>query len=221
MASLAFIGPSTPNTSASLTLTIHTDVCLTKNALTLLKMTEDTDFVENRLRLEVFLKVVEHGMPQRPSRFPRRQVTHEQLRSHSDKFLARSQKKVSERTGTSSTATVSTSPTIISFATRKKTPFTGIDRIYNVPCSPWPVELEDGNFDHNQSVSVARCLAREDVPISPCSGRRLVLKTASSSRIARSKPLEPRKNQKICLPIHTLPLVRMPTHGLPESCVRK
>lgn len=180
---------------------------LTKRLLALLTMAHDAEFVENRLRLDVFLRAVGHGMPQRPSRFQRcDQFSNEQPQSYPSRLFSGAH----------------TSTTIVPVAACQTVPLPCKYRASDVACSAAAAaNLNEANVSNERVAFGAYDLAREKVQLSPCLQRPSVKKPVSGSETTTPMPFRSRKILRRRLPVHTLPLVRVPTNGLPEPCVRK
>jgi hypothetical protein len=181
----------------------------------LLTMTHDANFVDNRLRLTAFLRVVEEGIPPWPSRFRRRiQMPDETA-------------ELPVATSQSQTATV------------EKRVATGVEvgvwnedeteyrlqpgSIYDVPLSPTstrssPASGDDQDVYERQSPVQRQPDTSGSAKFAHQAGTAVPVKVKKASR----KPLGSSSTRKRRLPVNELALLRTTTSdGLPQPGVRR
>lgn len=190
-----------------------------------LTMADDADFSNGRLRLTAFLRVVENGLPQRPSRF-RRKVQFSKTASTdlSDATSFEVSRTAGELPGQSHGDAIERVETRAEKA--------GPSQATIDHRSPSPQDLEEGTFpnvtDHTTKTSMDVSTDAENTPHTGV--------TASAHQSATNRPAGPsikppqphksqniqkgRKGQKRRLPVNCLSLSRTTTtDGLPDPFV--
>jgi hypothetical protein len=206
-------------------------------------MMHNANFVDNRLRLTAFLRVVEEGMPQRPSRFTRRSRVANKTAGFSVATSPPHTNQVVPAPDAHQGLSIqgSASPNAISIAAAVEnegtidTEFGQFEEnetenraqsssIYDIPLSPIPTETRSSPASgDNQAALERQSPGRRQQDSNPSAKFRQKARTAVlvKAKKASGKPLGSSSTRKRRLPVNELALLRTTTSdGLPQPGVR-
>lgn len=194
----------------------HESMMINTNS-TFQAMANDADFTGGRLRLTAFLRAVEHGMPQRPSRFRRKVQLPEVASAESN-----------DEPNVVTPCAVETSHPLEDDAVQgmeSKSQIVGPSHAGAGHCVPSSQNLGESTFTELEG---QESKTSKDPPIDattiPQTDMTAVAQRTATKRPPKQarSPLLPRKIQKIRLPVNCLPLLRTTTSdGLPDPFVRE